>query len=82
MRERVARLERMRRAFTPGDFGHALYPSLEVRPGDLTVRKYRFSALVQGASDLDSVLRARGIDTRSSSAPRPMSAANRRRATP
>jgi len=54
---------RMRRAFTPGDFGHALYPSLEVRPGDLTVRKYRFSALVQGASDLDAMLRTRGIDT-------------------
>jgi ureidoacrylate peracid hydrolase len=54
---------RMRRAFTPGAFGHALYPSLEVRPSDLTVRKYRFSALVQGASDLDAILRARGIDT-------------------
>jgi len=54
---------RMRRAFTPGDFGHALYPSLEVRPGDLTVRKTRFSAFVQGASDLDAVLRVRGIDT-------------------
>ena len=54
---------RMRRAFTPGDFGHALYSSLAVRTGDLTVRKYRFSALVQGASDLDAILRARGIDT-------------------
>jgi ureidoacrylate peracid hydrolase len=54
---------RMRRAFTPGDFGHAIYPSLEVRPGDLTVRKARFSAFVQGASDLDATLRARGIDT-------------------
>ena len=54
---------RMRQAFTPGDFGHQLYPSLEVRPGDLRVRKYRFSALVQGASDLDAILRARGIDT-------------------
>jgi ureidoacrylate peracid hydrolase len=54
---------RMRRAFTPGDFGHALYPSLEVRPGDLTVRKTRFSAFVSGASELDSILRARGIDT-------------------
>ena len=53
----------MRRAFTPGDFGHTLYPSLEVRPGDLTVRKYRFSALVQGASDLDAMLRTRGVDT-------------------
>ena len=54
---------RMRRAFTPGDFGHAIYPSLEVRPGDLSVRKTRFSAFVQGASDLDAILRARGIDT-------------------
>src|SRR5712692_4412645 len=50
---------RMRRAFTPGDFGHAIYPELDVRPGDLTVRKTRFSALIQGASDLDAVLRAR-----------------------
>jgi len=54
---------RMRRAFTPGDFGHAIYPSLEVRPGDLTARKTRFSAFIQGASDLDAMLRARGIDT-------------------
>jgi ureidoacrylate peracid hydrolase len=54
---------RMRQAFTPGDFGHALYPDLNVLPGDLTVRKTRFSALVRGASDLDAVLRARGIDT-------------------
>ena len=54
---------RMRRAFTPGDFGHALYPSLEVRPSDLTVRKTRFSAFVPGASELDSILRGRGIDT-------------------
>jgi ureidoacrylate peracid hydrolase len=54
---------RMRRAFTPGDFGHAIYPDLEVRPGDLTVRKTRFSAFVQGSSELDAMLRARGIDT-------------------
>ena len=54
---------RMRQAFTPGDFGHALYSDLDVLPSDLTVRKTRFSALVQGASDLDAVLRARGIDT-------------------
>ena len=54
---------RMQRAFTPGDFGHAIYPGLEVRPCDLTVRKTRFSAFVQGASDLDAILRARGIDT-------------------
>src|SRR6516225_10673113 len=54
---------RMRQAFTPGDFGHALYPGLDVAEGDLRVRKTRFSALIQGSSDLDAILRARGIDT-------------------
>jgi ureidoacrylate peracid hydrolase len=54
---------RMTRAFTPGDFGHAIYPSLEVRPGDLSVRKTRFSAFIQGSSELDMVLKGRGIDT-------------------
>ena len=53
----------MRQAFTPGDFGHALYPELDVADGDLKVRKTRFSALIQGSSDLDAILRARGIDT-------------------
>src|SRR6202023_2565684 len=32
-------------------------------PGDLTVHKTRFSAFIQGASDLDAMLCARGIDT-------------------
>ena len=32
-------------------------------PGDLKVRKRRFGAFVGGASDLDGILRARGIDT-------------------
>src|SRR5262249_57611771 len=48
---------RMRQAFSPGDFGHALYPELEVGEGDLQVRKTRFSALIQGSSDLDAVFR-------------------------
>src|SRR5215472_7757802 len=50
---------RMRQAFSPGDFGHALYPELEVAEGDLRVRKTRFSALIQGSSDLDIELRPR-----------------------
>jgi ureidoacrylate peracid hydrolase len=54
---------RMRQAFTPGEFGHALYPDLDVQRADLIIRKTRFSALVQGASGLDAVLRERGIDT-------------------
>src|SRR5262249_20634722 len=54
---------RMRQAFPPGDSGHALYPDLDVAEGDLRVRKPRFSALIQGPSALDAILRARGIDT-------------------
>ena len=58
VREREAHL-----AFTPGDFGHEIYATLDVQPGDLKVRKYRFSAMIQGASNLDAILRARGVDT-------------------
>src|ERR1700741_698570 len=54
---------RMRQALPPGAFGHSLSSGLNVLPGALTVRKTRFSALVQGASDLDAILRGRGIDT-------------------
>jgi ureidoacrylate peracid hydrolase len=55
--------ERMEEAFTPGNFGHELYASLKTAPGDLVVLKRRFSALVQGSSGLDQILRQRGVDT-------------------
>ena len=46
-----------------GQAGHALYPSLEVRDADEIVNKSRFSAFIQGSSDLHDRLVARGIDT-------------------
>jgi ureidoacrylate peracid hydrolase len=46
-----------------GTHGQALYDTLDVRPGDLKVEKNRFSAFIQGSSDLDKLLKARGIDT-------------------
>lgn len=46
-----------------GDHGNALWHAMEKAPGDLTVRKARFSAFIQGSSDLDAILRGRGIDT-------------------
>lgn len=58
-----ARRQRMIDAFSPGADGHALWPGLDVRPGDLIVRKSRFGAFAPGASDLDAILRARGVDT-------------------
>ncbi len=50
-------------AMTENTKGHELWPTLEVRPEDEIVKKYRFSAFLPGASDLPDRLRARGIDT-------------------
>ena len=47
----------------PGSRGHQLHSGLEVKPEDEMVQKYRFSAFVQGASDLPQRLRAQGYDT-------------------
>ncbi len=46
-----------------GNYGHALYAGLDVRPTDLKVEKTRYSAFIQGSSDLDRILRGLGIDT-------------------
>ncbi len=48
---------------SPGSRGHDIYPDLEVEPEDEVVLKYRFSAFVQGASELPQRLRAQGYDT-------------------
>lgn len=50
-------------AMTEGTPGHALWPALDVREEDEKVLKYRFSAFIQGSSDLTERLRARGFDT-------------------
>jgi ureidoacrylate peracid hydrolase len=57
------RQQAMDAAFAEGSDGHAIWPGLEVLPGDLKVKKTRFGALVPGASDLHNVLQARNIDT-------------------
>ena len=46
-----------------GTHGQALYDGLDVQPADLKIEKNRFSAFIQGSSDLDRQLRSRGIDT-------------------
>src|SRR5205085_4495053 len=50
-------------ALTAGSKGHELWPMLEVRSEDLIVEKNRFSAFIQGSSDLAELLRSRGVDT-------------------
>ena len=43
--------------------GHKLWPLLDPRPEDTRMVKKRFSAFIQGSSDLERFLRARGYDT-------------------
>ncbi len=52
-----------RAAMAPGNPLHALYEQLDVAPDDPVVDKDRFSAFVEGASPIESVLRDVGVDT-------------------
>jgi len=49
--------ERRARALARGSKGYELWPALDVRADDLTVEKTRYSAFIQGSSDLAAVLR-------------------------
>jgi ureidoacrylate peracid hydrolase len=55
--------EGFKTAFTLGAEQHALWPGMDVQPGDIILDKTRFSALIPGTCDLDAVLKAHGIDT-------------------
>lgn len=50
-------------ALAPGSIGHQLWADLITAPQDLTIFKTKYSAFIQGSSDLEIVLRDRGIDT-------------------
>ena len=50
-------------ALADGSKGHEFWSELDIRREDLIVTKLRYSAFIQGASDLEAQLRARGIDT-------------------
>jgi len=50
-------------ALTADSRGHELWSALDVRADDLIVEKNRFSAFIQGSSNLAEVLRGRGLDT-------------------
>jgi ureidoacrylate peracid hydrolase len=45
-----------------GHDGFKLYPKLEPLPGDLRVKKIKYSAFIAGSSDLDAQLKSRGIE--------------------
>jgi ureidoacrylate peracid hydrolase len=48
---------------TPGKIGYELWAGLDVKPSDLKIEKNRFSAFIQGSSNLEAELQKRGIDT-------------------
>ena len=50
-------------SLAPGCKGYELWEDLDAKPDDAFVQKTRFSAFIQGSSNLEAVLRARGIDT-------------------
>ncbi len=47
---------------TEGSEGHRIYADLVVKDADILSRKSRFSAFIQGSSDLEAQLKARGIE--------------------
>lgn len=57
------RRDRVARSLAPGGSGAPIWKELDVQKNDWTCIKKRFSALIQGASDLEPRLRQAGIDT-------------------
>jgi ureidoacrylate peracid hydrolase len=56
---RMGRMEAMQK----DAHGFQLWPGLDVRPGDARVLKRRFSAFIQGSSDIENVLKDNGLET-------------------
>jgi ureidoacrylate peracid hydrolase len=50
-------------ALAEGSIGHELWSELRPAPTDLIVLKNKYSAFIQGSSDLPAILRQLGIDT-------------------
>lgn len=57
------RKQKRMESLDPGAKGYALHGELDVHPGDEHVVKLCYSAMVQGSSDLNQLLRKLGIET-------------------
>src|SRR4029078_6184322 len=55
--------EKRRRSLSVGGKGYELFADLKVEPQDLIFEKKRYSAFIQGSSNIEEVLRSRGLDT-------------------
>jgi ureidoacrylate peracid hydrolase len=58
-----ARRAKRIQSMSAGTLGHEIWADLEVEPEDEIVHKKRFSAFIQGSSDLQERLRTQGFDT-------------------
>jgi nicotinamidase-related amidase len=48
---------------SPGHPGHKFHADLEIQNSDVIIYKSRFSPFIQGASNIEEILRPRGIDS-------------------
>jgi ureidoacrylate peracid hydrolase len=55
--------ERVITELSPGGAGYDIHADLDVQPSDMFVVKTRMSPFVTGSSNLDRILRSKGIDT-------------------
>ena len=57
-----AKMKAHKDGLTEGSWGHRLYEGLKPAPADIKARKSRFSAFIQGASDIHDLLQGHGIE--------------------
>ncbi len=57
------RAERRLKSMEIGEDGYEYWHGNDIRPEDAQIAKQRYSAFIQGSSDLERYLRERGIDT-------------------
>jgi ureidoacrylate peracid hydrolase len=55
--------DRRKFSLSPENKGYEIFSDLEVEPSDLIVVKNRYSAFIQGSSNIEEVLNSRGLDT-------------------
>jgi ureidoacrylate peracid hydrolase len=55
--------ERRNFSLSRANKGYEIFPDLKVEKSDLIVEKNRYSAFIQGSSNIEDVLRSRGLDT-------------------
>ena len=55
--------ERRKFSLSPSNKGYEIFPDLKIEKTDLIVEKNRYSAFIQGSSNIEEVLRSRGLDT-------------------